>query len=640
MLTRGSPVSVSALPLAALVIAAAGGPRHYEDVTGDLPGEAITAVAVDPSDDQLLYAGVDGFLLRSTDGGESWRPVLSFARGLGVEEDDDTSAQALDAEPGAAVDEAVGRAPRATPAADQEIELPRDATPQERRQADDADLAIEPLPEGSLDLESADLVDAIDLVVPPRTQPGVRAIAFVPRSPGVLYVATPRGLYRSTTRGETFERIAIPGGAADNDVRDVAVDPRRPSRLYVATGAGLRVTRDGGASFATAPGRTGSVPTLCAIAAEGKEDLAVLVGTTHGLFRSLDEGSTFLEVLLRGLPPRTPVLALGFQAITDTAFAGTVAGLFVGERRAALLERYGGVPAGVQAISPHPTRPRALAVGTHARGVALSVDAGLTLQAGEQVPAREVLALARGRDPEALLVATDAGVFRSTPGSGVSLSSSALNELRKLWKSEPSLQSTMHMALAYGGLAPEEPASMRERAGVAALLPHLDVSYDIVSGRTERVRQFVLRAADDLPPGYDPSNDDIDLFGNVGFFIVEPAVGTTQLGLVTLTWDLDRLVFNPDQVAIGRSLPTWHDAERRVIDAVQEAYGARRRLMTEIAAEAHTRKAGQLAAVDAARRELRMQELTALLDAATGGGFSTSEQQQTSQGMTRLEDTR
>ena len=627
-----------ALSIVALVIAAASGPRHFEDITGDLPSEAVTAVAVDPEDDQVVFAGVDGFLLRSTDGGESWRPVLSFPRGLALDEADaETRARALDADPGAAPDDAVGGAAPAALTFDDEPARARGGDGEETRASDD-ELSIEPLPEGSLDLESPELIDAVDLVVPARTEPGVRAIAFVPRSPGVLYVATPRGLYRSTTRGETFERITIPGGAAENDVRDVAVDPRRPSRLYVATAAGLRITRDGGASFTTAPGRVGTVPAICAVAADGRDDVAVLIGTTHGLFRSLDEGATFLEVLLRGMPPRTAVLALGYQAITDTAFVGTVAGLFVGERKAALLERYGGVPAGVQAISAHPTVPRALAAGTHARGVAQSLDAGLTVQPVEQVPAREVLALARGSDPEALVVATEAGVFRSEPGSGVSLSSSALTALRQLWRREPSLDATVGMALEYHGLMREEPASMRARAGAAALLPHLDVNYDVVSGRTDRVRTFVLRVGSDLPPGYDPNNDDIDLFGNVGFFVVEPAVGTTHLALVTLTWDLDRLVFNPDQVGVGRGYTAWYDAERRVVDAVQQAYGARRRLMTEIAAEAHARKAGQLAVVDAARRELRKQELTALLDAATGGGFSAREQSTTNDAPSRLED--
>lgn len=617
-------MSALALPIAALVIAAAGGPRHFEDITGDLPSEAVTAVAVDPDDDQLLYAGIDGFLLRSTDGGESWRPVLSFPRGVALDElDAETGARALDADPTAASDEATAGA-RDSASDRDDAGRSSASSPDEPSEGDD-DLAIEPLPEGSLDFEGAELIDVIDLVVPARSLAGVRAIAFVPGTRGVLYVATPRGLYRSTTGGESFERLMLPGGAAENDVRDVAVDPRRPSRLYVATAAGLRVTRDGGASFESASGRVGAVPGLCVVAAEGRDDLSVLVGTTHGLFRSLDAGATFVEVLLRGLPPRTPVLALAFQAVTDTAFVGTVAGLFVGERNAALLERYGGVPAGVQAISPHPTLPRVVAAGTAKRGVALSADAGLTLAAAEQVPAQEVLALARGGDAEALVVATDAGVFRSTPGSGVTLSSSALRELRKLWQQEPTLSATMKLALQAASLPPDVPESMRVRAGWAPILPRVVLAYELVSGRTNRVRQFVLRSGEVLPPGFDPNNDDIDLFGNVGFYVVEPAVGTQHQGVITFTWDLDRMIFNPDQVGVRRQLPTWNSAERRILDGVQENYAARRRLMTEIAAETHLRKAGHPALAEAARRELRHQELTALLDAATGGGFSASE---------------
>ena len=174
----------SALSIAALVIAAAGGPRHFEDITGDLPSEAVTAVAVDPSDDRVLFAGIDGFLLRSTDGGESWRPVLSFARGLALDETDaDTGARALDADPSVAGDDDVGRTAPSGIELDGEPERSR-ASAGDARGGDEDDLAIEPLPEGSLDLEAPELIDASDLVVPARTEPGVRAIAFVPRSPG------------------------------------------------------------------------------------------------------------------------------------------------------------------------------------------------------------------------------------------------------------------------------------------------------------------------------------------------------------------------------------------------------------------------------------------------------------------------
>lgn len=133
-------MSLLALPLTALLITASGGPRHYEDITGDLPGEAITAVAVDPDDDQLLYAGIDGFLLRSNDGGESWRPVLSFPRGVALDEADaETRARALDADPAAAGDELAPRAPGPAAALD-ELERGRELSDEERRRLDDDEL--------------------------------------------------------------------------------------------------------------------------------------------------------------------------------------------------------------------------------------------------------------------------------------------------------------------------------------------------------------------------------------------------------------------------------------------------------------------------------------------------------------------
>ena len=64
-------------------------PRHFEDATGDLPSEPVTAVAVDPQNDLVLFAGMDGFLFGSHDGGETWRPLLSFPRGTAVDRETD-----------------------------------------------------------------------------------------------------------------------------------------------------------------------------------------------------------------------------------------------------------------------------------------------------------------------------------------------------------------------------------------------------------------------------------------------------------------------------------------------------------------------------------------------------------------------
>lgn len=602
----------------------ARGQRHFEDATGDLPSEPVTAVALDPSTSESLYAGLDGFVFKSDDGGEAWRPILSFPRGTALDDTDSDLA-----------DETSGGAQESNDLPDGSIDGARTVPITDAALITGAARSIsdEDLPDGDPAAGLDATVDpTIETAVFARAGAGVRSLVIVPGSAQVMYVATPRGLYRTINRGASFERIVIAGGVRANDVRDVAVDPARPSRLYIATAAGLLISRDGGASFMRARGRVGAVPALCATAelltssnSSNKvgADVAVLVGTEHGLFRSNDGGDDFLEVLLRGLPPFFGVASVAIAVDSGTFYAGTSEGLFVGERNAALLERYSGVPQTlVQAILPDPQRPRTIAIGTHSRGVLLSYDAGNTIDEGaEQVPAAEVFALARARlDNDAIIVATDRGLFRSRPGSGVKLSGSALDKLRARWAQEPGLNQTARTALAYNRLGDSDLHDMAARAGLAKLLPTLDARFDVTSGRTIRSDRFLLRAGDDLPLGLDPDNDEVDLFGNIGAFVIQPAEGLRHLFFVRLTWDLDQVIFNEDVLSVRSEVPQWYAAERQVIERVREAWSARRRLMTEAAVG--DGPSSQVAALNDARRFVRLQELTAQLDGVTGGAFS------------------
>lgn len=647
----GGPVSnAHAQKLDAATAVAAGGraafgamergQRHFEDVTGDLPNEPITAVAVDPRDSDTIFVGLDGFVFRTSDAGETWRVVLSFPRGTAIDDTDDELADTAQA--GELGEFATG-AP-AAPAADDPPDVDdanaddddddrgadRGADRGNTTSAADVDdgtqaaLDEQELPEGNVS-------DDFDATVWAKTTAGARAIVFVPGSPDVVYVATPRGLYRSVDRGTTFARLEVPGGVRNNDIRDLALDPASPSRIYLATAGGMLASRDGGSTFELPIGVGRDIPALCIaveqlVATDGNSGVAVLVGTENGLLRSTDGGATFLQVLLRGLPPFFPVPAVAITKRSETWYAGTSRGLFVGERNAALLERYAGVPeVAVQALSPDPVRPRSIVVGSRTRGVWFSNDAGNTVEEGaEQVPAAEVIAIARpssagGNKSDQIVVATDRGLFRSVPGTGVTISASALKKLREQWSKEPGLSETARIALAYGRLVNTDLYGMRGRAALSHLLPTLSAGFAQTVGRIVRREDFVLRI-DDLPPGVDPDNDETDLFGNIGAFVIEPSDGVQQIFFATLVWNLDEVIFNPDEAAVGRAQPAWYAAERRVIERVREAWSARRRLMAEMTLGDAPR--GEDAALKHARNLLRLEELTAELDGITGGAFS------------------
>jgi len=85
---------------------------------------------------------------------------------------------------------------------------------------------------------------------------------------------------------------------------------------------------------------------------------------------------------------------------------------------------------------------------------------------------------------------------------------------------------------------------------------------------------------------------------------------------VRAEWDLTRLVFNRDGIAAARQIERLVNQREDILTTVNKLYFARRQLQVELALEPPT-------SVDrAVKSQLRIQGLTADLDALTGGWFS------------------
>jgi hypothetical protein len=149
-------------------------------------------------------------------------------------------------------------------------------------------------------------------------------------------------------------------------------------------------------------------------------------------------------------------------------------------------------------------------------------------------------------------------------------------------------------AVALALVEPERARSYVQRAGHAAWLPELRVRVDRRMGRSESL---------DLPAG--------------------GSVASGPLGLDTAndvryearaTWDLSKLVFSTEEVAAASQALRMSDTRREIESLVNRLYFERRRLKLEL---------GQPPALETrARRELRVQELEAELDALSGGAFT------------------
>ncbi len=142
---------------------------------------------------------------------------------------------------------------------------------------------------------------------------------------------------------------------------------------------------------------------------------------------------------------------------------------------------------------------------------------------------------------------------------------------------------------------PERARSLVQRARVAAWLPEVRVRVDRRFGRSESLDVSPAPLADAPPVSLD-TVDEVRYEARA-------------------TWDLSRLVFNPDELAAHAEALRMADVRREVESLVIRLYFERRRLKVEAATTDGNDMASNL------RREARIEELEAELDALTGGAF-------------------
>ena len=160
---------------------------------------------------------------------------------------------------------------------------------------------------------------------------------------------------------------------------------------------------------------------------------------------------------------------------------------------------------------------------------------------------------------------------------------------------EPSVRQTQLAAIEYYNVSPDTIQSLRSRARRKALLPGLTVG-----GST--YKQSSSLAVDDI------------VYRAIGIARFEDQNGAFYGASASLTWNLDRLVFNAEELDV-MSLIGIQDGIQREVTTL---YYVRRRLQIEQLLNPPTTTSARIAA------ELRLEELTGLLDAYTGGFFSKS----------------
>jgi competence protein ComEA len=184
-----------------------------------------------------------------------------------------------------------------------------------------------------------------------------------------------------------------------------------------------------------------------------------------------------------------------------------------------------------------------------------------------------------------------------TPSTSSRPAASAADVARALahFRDEPAIRDVQVAALDYARVHPEVVDGWMLRARVRAAAPQLLVQGE--TGVDDNLKKIT---------NLDATSPEIDALTNGG------------MGKLTVAarWDLDRLVFEPEEMIIARESVRTAALRDRVLEDVTRRYFERRRVEVELFLAPPTDLGERI------KIELRIDELAADLDALTGGFFS------------------
>jgi len=161
---------------------------------------------------------------------------------------------------------------------------------------------------------------------------------------------------------------------------------------------------------------------------------------------------------------------------------------------------------------------------------------------------------------------------------------------------EPTCQEVQEMALKYFNVSGRQVHSLRTRAKTKALLPVLEVSGGYTDSDIDEVTNNEL----EFPSALN------------GPWLIKGAAGNAWDVRGKATWDLPRLVFNSEVLDVA----SLAGLMQGVLKEATRLYYMRRRLQVDLILNPPSDPATLLS------KQMRLDELTSLIDAITGGWFS------------------
>lgn len=471
---------------------------------------------------------------------------------------------------------------------------------------------------------------------------GVLCLAVHPTEQGIIFAGTDRAIYKSEDSGKNWQEVLGASGRS-REINYLNFNPDSPNELYAATGVGLFVSNNAGKTWRKIFSGVGKTEEecLCVKVYQG----IIFLGTRKALFLSFNHGKTWQRV--SGIPSNTQIVDIAIDK--DAAYLATSAGVyqkgdtweewnrivvsFMGEENEnedgeeEVKEEGVSGQTKINKIILDPLNSRRIFIAT-TKGILTSEDKGKSWQGfssagfldgevrdilisrkdGRQfaVTKRGAYVFADDRWQQLYqgLIIEEAnaikensvgeiwlggkgGIYKLAKEDAALSISPSLNPLDSDFKNEPTIQELQKVAINYAEVAPQKIRNWRRQAQIKAIMPEVSVDYD----------KTVTTA---LGATYD-----------------RVSTGPMDWG-VNLKWNIGELIWNNDQTSIDSRSKLMVELRDDIINELTRLFFERRRLQMEIVVSP------SLSENEKMEKELRLQELTALIDGLTGGYLSQS----------------
>ena len=451
----------------------------------------------------------------------------------------------------------------------------------------------------------------------------INSIAINPLNTKVIYAGTQDGLFRSKNKGTNWKRIFSGIGESRGSILHVAINPANPEVIFAGTEAGLFRTDSGGSDWSK--GRNlSSEAEVSFIAIDHSRPHIVYAATDRGLYKSTNSGIDWNRVLETNIPEdnggentsnqveteeasaiRAKIRGIVIDpANTGTIYVGTSEGLFVTEDSGLTWETVsssGLISRDIHHLVISPADPDGVYAAT-SRGVfRYSKVSGAWSELYKGIASTDIRFLAIvhtvHNEHPTLWAATKRGVFKTVPTMHDAIKNREVKaeEVLSIFADEPSIKEIQKAAIRYAEVHPEKIEEWRKAASKKAWLPDLRVEYD---------KDKDWQSSDYFYSGT-YRGDDITRGKDWGWSI-------------SLTWELGDLIWNDDQTSIDTRSRLMVQLRDDVLNEVTRLYFERRRLQIDMLLSPPKE------IKDRAEKELRLQELTADIDALTGFYLSRS----------------